>query len=372
MPILIPSVSGAQIEIGGGKIDVVFEPNDPDPPRTLVLEWIMTAARAVTTYYGRYPVAHAVVRIRSVLGDRIESGRTFGTPDGGQITIAVGRSTTKAHFDSDWLMTHEMVHLRFPSVPDEHHWIEEGLATYVEPIARARIGNLRAERVWSDVVRDLPKAFRSRATVASTLLTLGGRTYWGGALFCLLADVEIHRRTGNSKGLEDALRGVLQAGGSIAVEWDLARALRTGDRATGVPVLQELCSKMRAAPPSGKLDQFWKQLGIERRFKPSRSTRRAARRRPKAIFAGGHNPRHLVHPPRDDKRIIAIVPGLLRETNYLASQKYFPSMFQSHSPYVRPRRQQKFTILPARILSRPAPSSGISGPGKKPKQKEKT
>lgn len=41
-------------------------------------------------------------------------------------------------------MTHEMVHLAFPSVPDQHHWIEEGLATYVEPIARARASEISA------------------------------------------------------------------------------------------------------------------------------------------------------------------------------------------------------------------------------------
>ena len=39
-------------------------------------------------------------------------------------------------------MTHEMVHLAFPSVAREHHWIEEGITTYVEPIARAETGEL--------------------------------------------------------------------------------------------------------------------------------------------------------------------------------------------------------------------------------------
>ena len=42
-----------------------------------------------------------------------------------------------------------------------------------------------------------------------------GRTYWGGALFCLMADVEIRKQTGNRVGLQDALRTILSAGGSI-------------------------------------------------------------------------------------------------------------------------------------------------------------
>lgn len=259
------SASGGQIKIGGGKIDVVFESNDPDFPRALALEWIANAARAVTKYYGRFPVDHLAIRIRAVAGDRIGSGNTFGTRDGGVITASVGRSTTATHFNSDWLMTHEMVHLAFPSVADEHHWIEEGLATYVEPIARVKIGNLSARQVWSDVVRDLPQGLPEADDRGLDFTHTWGRTYWGGALFCLLADLEIHRRTANAKGLEDALRGILEAGGSIAEDWDLERALRTGDRATGVPVLEELYSQMRDAPHPVDLDQLWRQLGIERR-----------------------------------------------------------------------------------------------------------
>jgi hypothetical protein len=263
--IFLPLASAAPIEIGGGRIDVVFPSNDPDFPRALALEWITTAARAVAKYYGRYPVSHAVIRIRSVGGDRIDSGKTIGTCDGGLITVVVGRSTTKADFDADWLITHEMVHLALPSVQEKNHWIEEGLATYVEPIARVRIGTLTARQVWSDLVRDLPQGLPGPGDRGLDLTPTWGRTYWGGALFCLLADVEIHRRTANAKGLEDALRGILGAGGTIASDWDIERVFQTGDRATGVPVLNELYSEMRASPHPVNLDRLWQQLGIERR-----------------------------------------------------------------------------------------------------------
>jgi hypothetical protein len=260
---LIASHGHAQIEMGGGRIDVIFESEDTGVPRKTILNWITTAARAVTSYYRRYPVRHATVRVRSIPGDRIDSGHTFGTRDGGVIHIAVGRSTTDAHFNSDWVMTHEMVHLAFPSVADEHHWIEEGLATYIEPIARVRIGNLTAEQVWSDLVRDLPQGLPEAGDRGLDFTHTWGRTYWGGALFCFLADIEIHQRTANKKGLQDALRAILDAGGSITVDWDLERALRIGDDATGVPVLQELYAKMRSAPHPVDLDDIWKQLGIE-------------------------------------------------------------------------------------------------------------
>jgi predicted metalloprotease with PDZ domain len=92
-----------------------------------------------------------------------------------------------------------------------------------------------------------------------------GRTYWGGALFCLLADIEIRKRTGNRKGLEDALRAILAAGGTIETEWPLTKALRIGDEATGVPVLSELYEKMKASPYPVDLNALWKELGVERK-----------------------------------------------------------------------------------------------------------
>ncbi len=262
--LLFASTSRGAIEVGGGRIDVVFEDAAADFPQALALDWIATAARAVTSYYGRFPVAHVVVRIRASEGDEIENGRTFGADDGGRISVVVGRATTAAHFQRDWLMTHEMTHLAFPSVAEEHHWIEEGMATYVEPLARARTGNLLAQQIWADLLRDLPQGLPQPGDRGLDFTSTWGRTYWGGALFCLLADVEIHRRTANTKGLRDALRGVLASGGTIAEEWKMSRVLQVGDAATGVPVLAELYAQMRADPHPVDLEDLWRRLGIER------------------------------------------------------------------------------------------------------------
>ena len=258
------SAAAVPIEIGGGKIEIVFPDGDPDFPRALTQKWVTTAAGAVTKYYGRFPVPHVFVRIRAVEGNRIGSGKTFGAPEGGVITVSVGRSTKAADFHADWLLTHEMVHLAFPSVPDKHHWIEEGLATYVEPIARVQIGNLKARQVWFDLVRGLPQGLPEAGDRGLDFTPTWGRTYWGGALFCFLADVEIHRRTANAKGLQDALRGILEAGGTISSDWNLERALEVGDNASGVPILRELYAQMRSAPHPVDLDQLWHKLGVER------------------------------------------------------------------------------------------------------------
>ncbi len=165
-------------------------------------------------------------------------------------------------------MTHEMVHLAFPSVPDEHHWIEEGIATYVEPIARAQVGDLPSETVWRELVDGLPRGLPASGDRGLDNTHTWGRTYWGGALFCLIADVEIHQRTNNRYGLQDALRGIVRAGGNMQHDWPLARALKAGDDAVGVPVMLELYDRMKATPVTPDLTAMWSQLGV----RPSRDS----------------------------------------------------------------------------------------------------
>jgi hypothetical protein len=253
----------AQLQFKGATIDVSFDPVPTEDLRKLILNWIGAAARAVTVYYEQYPVGHVSIAVNIDDEEGVHSGRASGW-DGAQISISVGRSTTAAEFTEDWTMTHEMVHLAFPSVPRSHHWIEEGLATYVEPVARARAGDLTPERVWGDMFdsmgQGLPKADDRGLDFTHTW----GRTYWGGALYCLLADVEIRKRTENRHGLEDAMRGILKSGGSIEVEWPLDRALQVGDQAAGVSVLEDLYNKMRATPMAPDLIQLWKELGVNR------------------------------------------------------------------------------------------------------------
>src|ERR1700686_4341280 len=105
----------AQLQVGGGTIDVSLDPAPPADLRKLILDWIGRAARAVTAYYTKYPVARVTIAVHIEDGDRVNSGRAFGWGQA-HISIAVGRSMTAADFADDWTITHEMVHLAFPSV----------------------------------------------------------------------------------------------------------------------------------------------------------------------------------------------------------------------------------------------------------------
>ena len=251
------------LDVAGRTVEVELDGGAFDLPTQALLDWVDTSARAVASFYGRFPVERVRVRLVAASGKGVSGGRT--DVGGELIRVVVGRASDREDLAQDWIMTHEMVHLAFPSVPRQHHWIEEGLATYVEPLARLEIGEVSAEQVWRDLVVGLPNGLPREGDRGLDHTPTWGRTYWGGALFCLLADLEIRERTGNTRGLRDALRGIQSAGGSMRVRWSLEEALRAGDAATGVPVLMELYERMRAHPAPVDLDALWSDLGVEAR-----------------------------------------------------------------------------------------------------------
>src|SRR5713101_9773634 len=247
--------------IGGSKIDVTIEAGKLNLSQAELLHWVQSAAEAVATYYGRYPVPRAQLQIIPVDGSGVRHGQTFGY-GGGLIKIRVGSETDVPELHTDWMLTHEMVHLSFPSMADDHHWIEEGIAVYVEPIARIQAKQMTAERMWAELVRDMPKGLPQAGDQGLDHTRSWGRTYWGGALFCFVADVQIRKQTHNEKGLQDALRGILQAGGDITHDWELAKTLKIGDQATGTAVLSDLYGKWKDNPVQVDLASMWKELGI--------------------------------------------------------------------------------------------------------------
>ncbi|HEX4583340.1 MAG TPA: hypothetical protein VH183_00810 [Burkholderiaceae bacterium] len=259
-------VGHSGFDIVGGHIAIVFNPGDYRVGAPALCDWIARAALAVSDYYGRFPVPEVRLVLKPVDGTGAH-GSTYGNSDDGKplIAIRLGRDTSVAQLADDWVLTHEMVHLSVPSVPRRSHWLEEGIATYVEPIARLQRGELSQARVWADMLHGMRKGLPAQGDHGLEITHTWGRTYWGGALFCLMADVQIHARTDNRKGLQDALRGVLAAGGSIRVDWPVARVLATGDEATGTTVLSELYGKLSdsAAPSDAELDALWQTLGVQ-------------------------------------------------------------------------------------------------------------
>ena len=260
-------LANAHFQVSGSEVSLSYDSAEFAAGPARICAWAVRSALAVKTYYGRFPVGQVHIAIKAEDGDGVHGGTTYGEGEDGHplILIRLGRDTSAAKLEDDWTMTHEMVHLSVPSVPENSHWLEEGIATYVEPIARVQQGQLDAPRIWADMLHGMRKGLPAQGDRGLDNTPTWGRTYWGGALFCLLADVEIRERTGNRKGLQDALRGVLAAGGNIQQDWPVERIFAVGDKATGVPVLTGLYHQMGDSPMPGRetLDALWQALGVQ-------------------------------------------------------------------------------------------------------------
>jgi hypothetical protein len=248
------------LEAEGSRIEVAFGPGEWRLERPQMLDWIKRSARAIGVYYGRFPVGRLRLLILPRNGARVMFGQAFGD-DGAAVRIFLGTEAGEAALTDDWILVHEMVHLAFPRLFPRHNWLAEGLAVYVESIARVQSGDLTEEEIWRGFLRGIPQGLPQAGDRGLDNTPTWGRTYWGGALFCMLADIEIRKRTANRIGLQQALQGVL-AEVNFESRWPIVRALQVADRSIGLDVLMGLYERMRSNPESADLETLWKDLGV--------------------------------------------------------------------------------------------------------------
>src|ERR1700757_1043874 len=115
--------NSAEMSVGGAKIDITLPDEQMKLSKQELLHWVNASASTVASYYGQFPVPHLTLRIRSSNGSGIGHGVTYAR-GGGLILISVGRDADVADTKDDWVLVHEMIHLAFPSMDDDHHWIE--------------------------------------------------------------------------------------------------------------------------------------------------------------------------------------------------------------------------------------------------------
>lgn len=261
-----PVASSKTITIANATIHIDLAPGTLNLPEDAIVRWITRAAQAVSTFYRRFPVPSARIYVQPAPGSGVFGGTSWGNVGGSPAftRIHVGENTTQADLDTDWMMTHELVHYALPSLPEENHWLEEGTAVYVEPIARVQSGQLAEAPVWHDMIQNMPKGQPRDGDRGLDNTHTWGRTYWGGAGFCLLADVTLRKQTQNRTGLQQALRALLAAGGNISENWNILPTLEAADKATGTQVLTTLYQSMSDKPVPIDFTTLWQQLGIAR------------------------------------------------------------------------------------------------------------
>ena len=247
--------------VGTARFELQFAPGFNAAGRREAREWIDRSAHVVAAYFGGFPVPNTTILIIPVDGDTVKSGTTFNGPNL-HIHVRVGRDITHAKYLADWIMVHEMVHLAIPEVPRNQNWFHEGVATYVEIISRAQAGLTGSKGGWAELSRNVGQGMPAENDRGLDHTPTWGRTYWGGALFCMLADVELRKRSNNRVGLQHALRGIVKRGGNYGVAWPLKQTIRIADEATGLTVLSELYNRMKDDPSPPDLAGVWRDLGI--------------------------------------------------------------------------------------------------------------
>lgn len=261
-PLAAAPTEPGPLVVGGSKLSVVFDGEPPNLGRPAYEAWVRTSAQMIADYYGgTFPVPSLEV----TLVPRGRGGVGFGSHRQGRwIRVYCGRTTRQRSLDRDWVMVHEMLHATFPDLSDSHRWMQEGLSTYAEKIVRIRAGNLTEEDMWSRLSGSMHHG-RPRAGDRGLAKThTWGRTYWGGALFWMVADVDIRVQTDNRRSLDDVLRYVASVGGNARQMWEPQRVCEAADEGTGTRAVSQLYDRMAKAPGDVDLDRLWAELGIIR------------------------------------------------------------------------------------------------------------
>jgi hypothetical protein len=251
------------LEVGSSTLELSHLDGALDRSTSDVGEWVATSARAVADFYGTFPVARASVTVIPVpRRDEVVFGKVLPESEPG-IALLLGEHTSRKALYSDWILVHELFHLGFPSFYDEGKWLDEGLATYYEPIIRVRAGLYTETELWSELEENLPQGLPAYTELGLEQARDFRGVYWGGALACLEADVRARKRRTNV-GLEVGLRALRDAGGTASEVWSLADAMAIIDRALGEPTLAPIAEQHGSRGSEFDLAALLGQLGVTR------------------------------------------------------------------------------------------------------------
>jgi predicted metalloprotease with PDZ domain len=245
------------------RIDVVFLGAPLAMGDEAALEFIRQSAVRIVSLFKEFPVDTTIFVVPVADAREVVFGRVLSLA-GASVVLLFGDQTPASGARDNWVVVHELFHLACPSFVGEGRWLEEGLATYYEPILRERAGWMTEAALWTHFVREMPRGLR-RAEDPARLEDRDDidSTYWGGALFALLADVRSRAATGGAESLDDVVRRVRQWVGSAVATAHVADFLRTAEKATGTHEVTGVYESWAVRGENVDLDALWGRLGIE-------------------------------------------------------------------------------------------------------------
>ncbi|MBX3224131.1 MAG: hypothetical protein KF795_26685 [Labilithrix sp.] len=232
-------------------------------PDATIRTWIEESANVTVPLFGRFPVDRATLFVVPAKGeDEVVFGKVLSLA-GASVVVVVGDQMEPSARHKDWVLVHELFHLGFPTFRGEGRWLGEGLATYYEPLLRARAGWATPAEVFRQFARNMPRGQGPRGSNAGLSARDDLDTiYWGGALFCFAADVRIREETRGQRSLDDVLRAALERGGDATRVWTVRDVVSLGDAVTGTTVLSEMYERHAARGERIDLESLLASLGV--------------------------------------------------------------------------------------------------------------
>lgn len=252
---------GEDFRAGDATIRLVFADGAPGLNKDQLRRWVGQGAEAIQAYFGTFPAKQYGLLVVAQPGRRIGSATSWGH-NGAVVRINVGTEVTQTQFDNDWVMTHEMMHSALPFLPYRALWVQEGAATYLEPIARALAGHGPSDAVWKQALDGMPKGLASPSEGGMDGTTRWGRLYWGGATFWLNAEMAIYRATDGAKSLRGALSAIAPHFGGNGTFSQPEAVMDVGDGHLGQAILRPLYDSYSGEHVDPQLRQRFADLGV--------------------------------------------------------------------------------------------------------------
>ena len=180
-----------------------------------VTQWLETTSEALAAVYGRWPRDEWKVVVKAMSRastDPVPWGQvTRGDPN--VVSFYIDESASSTRLIGNWTAYHEFSHLLIPYRGWGDMWFSEGLASYYQNLLQVRSGVLNERELWQKLYEGFERG-RTNKRPDLSLAELSPkmresrsfmRVYWSGALYFLMADMQLRQRTQSGQSLDTAL-----------------------------------------------------------------------------------------------------------------------------------------------------------------------
>jgi hypothetical protein len=258
-PLILGTVKAETIP-GDPALTLAVPPDARQIPNEQLAAWVSAVAESNRRFWGRSPAQGGLVILIPGPRGGVPFGRVLSL-GGAVVTVLVGQQATPQHLYDDWVLVHEFLHLGSPLMRDTGAWLNEGIATFYEPVLRARAGWKSEDEVWREWISQMPRGMPAITGIGLQNAGRGG-IYWGGALFVLMAEIESLQASGGKIGFSDCLRAVLSDGADVTIKWPTMRLLDRCDALLGKKVIAPLAKQHIGRGSAMDLDRLWRRLGV--------------------------------------------------------------------------------------------------------------